>query len=291
MNSTEEIKFKCSKAGLVAGIILMTIGLFVEAIIMTDTEETGVAFWVGALLSSIFPMFMILIGIMVIKEHFANGRKLRETLERYGEANLIAHMRSNTVGIFQKNQYTDKVYFTDRFVIEPTTAIIHYGEISWMYKHITRHKNTSTVYVAFVLIDGTKHFLCDYAEDSDITSIMQTCQRYNPNIIFGYSKETEALHEQNVKRYKSGLMPLAHVQVPVEVMERSNRYEEGKKNVTMGIVSLVSTLIGIVLCMSLMGDLMEGLGRIVILVIAIPGVVIGVLSLLSGLDKISKSKK
>lgn len=204
--NTEEIKIKHSKVALVVGIIFIAIAVIVEIAMLTDYIEADSGKIGGFIIASIFTAgILALIGIVALVDFVKNGKRMSDILAKYGEANIIAHIRQNTIGVFQKNQHTDKVYFTDTFVIEPTTAIIHYSEISWMYKHTTRYKNAVRVTIAFVLLDGSKFLLCDYADDQDIASIMRTCQQHNPKIILGYSKEAEEQHNMKVKRFKSGL--------------------------------------------------------------------------------------
>ena len=289
--NTEEIKFKQSKALVVVGIILIVIGIFIDVALISDYDERTTSM-VGQVIMCIVAFAIpVLIGVALIMQHIKEGKRMKNVLSRYGEANLIAHIRQSTIGVFQKHQYSDKVYFTDRFVVEPTTAIIDYKEISWMYKHVTHYKNSSTVSIAFALLDGTKFFLCDNADDNDIAGVMQTCQRYNPNIIFGYSKETEAMHELNVKRFKSGLTQIAHAPISAQEMERSNTYERGKKQAINGAITLVCTLIGVLVCALVLDMAFRDTGDIFLVIVAVPGVAVGVSLLVSGLDKMKNNNK
>lgn len=289
--NTDEIKFKQSKALVVVGVALILIGIFINISLIAAYDERTTSMLGQVIMCIVALVIPLFIGILLIKEYIKNGRRMKDILERYGEANILAHIRQNTIGVFQKNQYSDKVYFTDRFVVEPDTAIIDYKEISWMYKHVTHYKNSTTVSIAFALLDGTKFFLCDNADDNDIAGIMQTCQRYNPNIIFGYSKETEAMHEFNVKRYKSGLTQIAHTPISSQEMERSNTYEAGKKQALGGLYTLLCTLAGVLVCVFALDHVIRGSGEIITVIVAIPGVAVGVCMLVSGIEKMQNNKK
>ncbi len=288
--NNEEIKIKQSKATLIVGIILLCIFTMIEIAMLSECIEGENSFWAFFFSSLMAGLFFALTGVICIYSYIKNGKRMRNILARYGEANIINHIHQNTIGVFQKNQYMDKVYFTDTFVIEPSTAIIHYSEISWMYKHITRHKNTSSVSVAFALLDGTIFHICDYADDNDIANIMATCQRYNPNIIFGYSKETEAQHNFNVQRYKSGLGQIAHAPIAADTMQRSNSYAAGKRLFISGLTTLIGGFLSAILCMFAFDDLFDNTGVWLVFVIMIPVVIIGVSFSVSGWEKMQNTK-
>lgn len=203
--NNDEIKLKSSKMPLIIGIIALGIWLLVEGMLLKDVLA-GESSWVVMAVSSIYPSIILgVIGVVLIMDYFKKDKKMRTILEKYGETNLVSHVHQDTIKIFQKRPYDDWVYFTNKFVVGPSTAIIPYGEISWMYKSTTRHKNTSSVSIAFVLLDGTTYYLCDNPDDADIEDIMNLCRQYNPNIVFGYTKEAQAQHDMNVKRYKNGM--------------------------------------------------------------------------------------
>ncbi len=288
---TDDIRIKNSKVGLVIGIVFFTLALGLLIILLGVFSEDDSSL-VGQILSCILaPGFFVMLGSVGINDYIRNGRRMRLVLSRYGELNIINHIRSNTIGVFQKNQYSDKVYFTDRFVAQPNQAIIEYGEIIWMYKYVRNNNGFVKTYLTFGLLDGSKHYLCSNADDNDIRGIVQTCMRYNPNIVVGYSRETEQRFKENVKRVKNGMLPISNAPISSAEMIRSNNYENGKSRMKLGGTILGGELLITGILSIGFGVTSSDIWPIMLLIIAVPGIIVGVSLMVSGYDKMSKFKK
>ena len=159
------------------------------------------------LVGSFFSFIPAYIGIGLLKEYKKASQVIRNKVKKYGEQNLLSHIRKSTVGMYKNNAIDGcTVYFTDKFVIDCTTVIIDYNEISLMYKHVSSVLNNGVPvsYIRFELLDGSRWILCRYIKDEEITNYMQLCYQHNPKIMFGYTKENIAKHKERVKQYKSG---------------------------------------------------------------------------------------
>lgn len=207
MNNQQEIKFKSKKTPLVVGIIMLIIiaPVFLFAFYSLFSPEYAtdekIAFIAAFIFIGFIPGFF---AVMSIISYFTNGKRIREGLAKYGEDKLIANIRNNTVSEFKEPLSGHKIYFTDKFVIDPGETIIDYNEISLMYKHVQRSKYGSSSYISFELLDGSSWLLCKNINDEMITNYMQLCFQHNQKIMFGYTKENLAKHKDRVKQYKDG---------------------------------------------------------------------------------------
>lgn len=288
----EEIKIKQSKVLLIFGIIMLgiaakmaytAIGVFVES----GRVNLGLVFY------GVIVCVLAVVGIASLYDWHKGTKRMRDMLERYGEDTIIANIRQHSIYVYQENEYADKVYFTDRFVAETTTAIFPYEEISWMYKDITKYQKSgiTRTSLAFALLDGSKFFLCHNVKDKDIEEIMNICQQHNPNIIFGYSPETEKQHEQNVSRYKNGLNQMEHESVPIETMKKSNEYRNGRNKFVNGMIGIVSAILFGLLSAFGLNDVIGGEVQGVMIATM---VVIGMINIYvsaAGLKQMSDAKK
>lgn len=255
--NNEEIKIKNSKILLFVGIVAGVIWLIVEISLFKDVLS-GKYTWGLVIFGSIYSTIVLgTVGTLAISDYIKHGRRMSAILERYGEANIINHIRNNRIRTYKKNELDNKVYFTDTFVAEPSTAIFHYNEISWMYKDVSERRKRTRITIAFKLLDGNTFFLCDGVQDDDITNIMHICQHYNPNIIFGYSKEKEAQHSLNIKRYKEGLSQVSHAPVPIEEMRESNGLSRAKARIIFGISMVTIAVMAIVMWLFVFEDVMD----------------------------------
>lgn len=288
----EEIKIKQSKILLIFGIIMLVIAAKMAQVAISTFMRTGKINF-GLVFYGLMVCVPAIVGVVCIYDWRKSTQRMRDILEKYGEDNIIANIRQHSIYVYQENEYADKVYFTDRFVVEATTAIIPYGEISWMYKDITKYQKSgiTRTSVAFALLDGSKFFLCHNVKDKELEDIMYICQQHNPNIIFGYSPETEKQHEVNVKRYKDGLNQIEHEAVATETMRKSNEYMNGRNKLVNGISGLLcSILLGLLSAFGLNDLIGEEVKGVMIATM----VVLGMISsgvLVTGLKKMKDAKK
>lgn len=208
MENQENIKFKIGKGILLLGIALIVLMLpfpfvFLKLFFEPGIEPIGrvIIFLVGGG----FIFLPVYGGIEAIRTYFKTSHVMHKKLAKYGEENLISNIRNSTVLSYKNVTFGGcKVYFTDKFVIDCTTAIIDYNEISFMYKHVRRVNGAVFSYICFELLDGSQWLLCQNIKDEEITNYMQLCYQHNPKIMFGYTKENIAKHKERVKQYKSG---------------------------------------------------------------------------------------
>lgn len=169
------------------------------------------------LIGSTFIFIIIYGAIYNINSYFKTSNMMRKKIVKYGEQNLISNIRNSTVNLYKKVAPGGcEVYFTDKFVIDCTKAIIDYNEISLMYKHISLVNHVHISSVCFELLDGSKWLLCRYIKDEEIKNYMQLCYQHNPKIMFGYTKENFVKHKEKVKQYKSGSIVLPEIILETE---------------------------------------------------------------------------
>lgn len=197
----KEIVFKNKTWSLVLGIgLLLLLSPFsitgVSFIVSPETELASkiIIVVVGGML-----LFMpVAMAVLCIIDYFEVRKKLQARVKKYGKDNLIENIRNHTVSEYSSplGGAENKVYFTDRFIINPAKAIIEYSEISMMYKHVSRVKFGYISSIAFELSDGTSRYLCDFIDDEQIREYMELCHQYNPDIMFGYNKENLKKHKE-----------------------------------------------------------------------------------------------
>lgn len=197
----KEIVFKNKTWSLVLGIgLLLLLSPFsitgVSFIVSPETELASkiIIVVVGGML-----LFMpVAMAVLCIIDYFEVRKKLQARVIKYGKDNLIENIRNHTVSEYSSplGGAENKVYFTDRFIINPAKAIIEYSEISMMYKHVSRVKFGYISSIAFELSDGTSRYLCDFIDDEQIREYMELCHQYNPDIMFGYNKENLKKHKE-----------------------------------------------------------------------------------------------
>ncbi len=204
----KEIVFKNKIWSLVLGIvILLLLSPFVitgvSFLVLPETEfaDKIIIVVVGGML-----LFMpVAMAVLCIIDYFEVRKKLQARVKKYGKDNLIENIRNHTVSEYSSplGGAENKVYFTDRFIINPAKAIIEYSEISMMYKHVSRVKFGYVSSIAFELSDGTSRYLCDFIDDEQIREYMELCHQYNPDIMFGYNKENLKKHKEQKNSSKN----------------------------------------------------------------------------------------
>lgn len=219
MNNGNEIKFKSSKITLILGLFLLIFAAILEvAAIQLWQEEgmDGIIAFVG--ISVCFTGVMVIVGCCAIYTYFANGKTIQKALKKYGKENIIRNINQATIRKFQNPLTGTTVYFTDKFVIQPSEGIIDYNEISMMYKNERKNRYARISSIAFSLLNGKTYILCDNVEDAEIMNIMQLCYQHNSKILFGLTKENKAVHKERVERFKSGGSNLPEIRFESDVM-------------------------------------------------------------------------
>ncbi len=197
----KEIKFKSRKWPLVLGIVLIILLIPLLCVFVSflfDPEIEVIGKIITVVVCGMFVIIPIICGFLAIKSYFDNGKRIREGLAKYGKDNLLKNMQDNTISV-----YKNKVYFTDRLIIDPGQTIIDYNEISLMYKHVSRSRYGAVASIDFELLDGSSWLLCSGIEDRQIQEYMQLCYQHNPQIMFGYTKENLERNKERVKKYKN----------------------------------------------------------------------------------------
>lgn len=197
----KEIVFKNKIWSLVLGIVIL--------LLLSPFVITGVSFLVSPETEFASKIIIVVVGgmllfmpvamaVLCIIDYFEVRKKLQARVKKYGKDNLIENIRNHTVSEYSSplGGAENKVYFTDRFIINPAKAIIEYSEISMMYKHVSRVKFGYVSSIAFELSDGTSRYLCDFIDDAQIREYMELCHQYNPDILFGYNKENLKKHKE-----------------------------------------------------------------------------------------------
>lgn len=197
----KEIKFKSKKWPLVLGSVLIILLIpllctFVSFLFDPEIEVIGKI--ITVIVGGMFVVLPIICGILAIKSYFDNGKRIREGLAKYGKENLLKNIQDNTI-----STYKNKVYLTDKLIVDPGQTIIDYNEISLMYKHVSRSRYGAVASIDFELLDGSSWFLCSGIEDQQIQEFMQLCYQHNPKIMFGYTKENLERNKERVTKYKN----------------------------------------------------------------------------------------
>lgn len=214
----EKITFKTSKVSLVLGIALLIVMIplwvtFVSLFFMPEMNMVGAI--IAILVGSMFLGLPTYGGIAAIAGYFKSGAKLRQAVKRYGKENLCNHIREHSISVYSTPVIGSKVYFTDKFVIDPGTVVIDYNEIVLMYKHIHRSNAGAVSSVCFQLLDGTGWYLCKSIKDEEIQEYMQLCFQHNPKIMLGYTNENLERSKELTKQFKKG-----EISVPELVIDK-----------------------------------------------------------------------
>lgn len=197
----KEIVFKNKTWSLVLGIglLLLLSPFIITGVSFIVSPETELASKIVIVVVGGMLLFMpVAMAVLCIIDYFEVRKKLQARVIKYGKDNLIENIRNHTVSEYSSplGGAENKVYFTDRFIINPAKAIIEYSEISMMYKHVSRVKFGYISSIAFELSDGTSRYLCDFIDDEQIREYMELCHQYNPDIMFGYNKENLKKHKE-----------------------------------------------------------------------------------------------
>ena len=197
------IRFNVRTTDLVAGILLISIAFIIEIPVLFGMMSEGRDGIIAIILVTVFVNgFLVTVGVLSILRYCKNKRYLEKSLAKFGENNIIANIQQATQYAYQYRFSGKWAYFTNRLIVDPSTAIIDYNEISMMYKYIRTSRYGRVSYIAFAMLDGYTHYLCDYIDDAKITHIMKLCYHYNPRILMGMTRENREKHKNNVEYYK-----------------------------------------------------------------------------------------
>lgn len=266
----KEITFKSKKWPLFLGIAMIVViqiplsCLFVYFMFFSDMETMEKV--IGGIVGGTFLIIWLICAILVIQSYFETGKKIRGSLKKYGEKNLLKNIQEQTVCVYRSPFMISNqgVYFTDRFVIDPGEGIFEYTDISLMYKHVIKNSSAGvlTPGINFELLDGSTYFLCRYIEDKQIHEYMQVCYQHNPQILIGYTKENLDCHKERlnappgkvsreegvVSAVEENKISPQQSEVPVLEMPKQwtpegRKLEMGKRMYHMGILSVVLLVI------------------------------------------------
>lgn len=232
----KKIFFKTSKVMLILGIILLILmtplwGTFISIFFEQDVEP--VAAIIIGLLGFMLLSFPTLGGVMAIADYFKGREKLRLAVQKYGKENLIKHIQEHSVSVYNTPMNGAKVYFTDKLVIDPGTAIIDYNEIVLMYKHVNRSRIGVASSVCFQLLDGTGLYLCKCIKDEEIQEYMQLCIQHNPKIMLGNTNENLRRSKELTKQFKSGEITVPELNIDRLNEAMSDSKEELEKSICL----------------------------------------------------------
>ena len=188
---TDEIKIKYKKTNLICGIIFIISAVISLVVFFCNYSKyvTGIIELVCFIIVCILFSGLLFFGtgIFLIRKYNINNRKFKNMLNAYGEANIVEEIKHRTIAVFQSNQTNPKVYFTDRFIVEPSYAVIKYDEVNRI--HVEMGRRLSLI---FCLSDGIEYNLCYNIKPEEVNDIVQICLNHNRNIIFDglYSDDT-----------------------------------------------------------------------------------------------------
>ncbi len=187
----KEIQFKSKISSLVAGVLLILIAIVTEIALVQGFREDGRDGIIAIVILSIFFTGVIAImGIGSICSYFANGKHLRQALKKYGKETIITSIKDRTLHTFRNPLTNHKVYFTDRFVVDPGEGIIEYKDIKQIYKYVQRSRRARITFIAFESHSGETFYLCKFVKDEEIMQIAQLCYEHNSQIQVTLGNET-----------------------------------------------------------------------------------------------------
>lgn len=229
----KEIVFKNKTWSLVLGIGLLFLlsPFIITGVSFLVSPETELASKIIIVVVGGMLLFMpVAMAVLCIIDYFEVRKKLQARVIKYGKDNLIENIRNHTVSEYSSplGGAENKVYFTDRFIINPAKAIIEYSEISMLYKHVSRVKFGYVSSIAFELSDGTSRYLCDFIDDEQIREYMELCHQYNPDILFGYNKENLKKHKEQKNSPKN--FPATEKSDSDKKNPATEKSDSGKKN-------------------------------------------------------------
>ncbi len=187
----QKIVFKSNLVLLLAGILFIFVAAIVEVALIQGFREEGRDGVIAiVILSVLFTGAMAILGVSWICGYFINGKNLRNALKLYGKDNIILNIETDTKHTFRNPLTNHRVYFTNRFVVDPREAIIEYKDIKQIYKYVQRAHRTRIPTIAFQLHSGRTLYLCNFVEDGEIMEIAQLCYEHNPQIVVNLGNET-----------------------------------------------------------------------------------------------------
>ncbi len=187
----KKIVFKSNLLLLLAGILFIFFAAIVEVALIQGFREDGRDGIIAIVILSIFfTGGMLVLGIGSISSYFVTGKYLREALRKYGKETIISGVENGTIYTFRNPLTNHRVYFTNRFVVDPREAIIEYKDIKQIYKYVQRAHRTRIPSIAFQLHSGHTFYLCKVVGDDEIMKIAQLCYEHNPQIVVNLGNET-----------------------------------------------------------------------------------------------------
>lgn len=194
------IDLKPKSTNLIIGIFMLAFGGIMElSLLSADMDNKIIALIIA---NVIFILPIMFYGYGYVACHFQYKKAINAAFEKYGEANILDNMSRSTI-ILHKEYKTNKLlFFTDKFIIQPKTAIFTYDEISWMYKSETTTKYGTYPSLTFEMLDGRVYSFCKYINDDEINNYMNFCYGLNQNIIFGHSDENQKIQRSREEEWK-----------------------------------------------------------------------------------------
>nr|MBP3598123.1 hypothetical protein [Eubacterium sp.] len=187
----QKIMFKSKTSSLLVGILFVFLAVIVEVALIQGFREDGRDGIIAIVILSIFfTGGMLVLGIGSISSYFVTGKYLREALRKYGKETIISNIEEGTIHTFRNPLTNHRVYFTNRFVVDPGEAIIEYKDIKQIYKYVQRAHRTRIPSIAFQLHSGHTFYLCKVVGDDEIMKIAQLCYEHNPQIVVNLGNET-----------------------------------------------------------------------------------------------------
>ena len=180
IKQTETIRIKQSKAGLFGGLFFILVAVIMNVCLVCIDGGPPI---IVVLIGMVFIWgYFGLIGGHLLYSYFKLGQGLRAAIKRYGDDYLIAHIKQSAVKKYSNFMPGTTVYFTDRFVIAPGSAVFEYSSIGRMYKQMDYSGKVATSCLTFEISDGPDVVLCHGITDAEIIEVMQLCQRYNKSL-------------------------------------------------------------------------------------------------------------
>lgn len=199
------MKFKSKKRKIVQGLFLFGTAVLFESVFVEILLPEGRNGIIALVLSTIFfSGFLALGGIFCFIEYYKSAKGLKKALKKYGKDTIIDEVERNTLIEYKEPILGEKVYFTNRFIVDRRTIVIDYHEISMVYKDIIKQGDARISCITFALLNGNKYYLCKFVDEEKIMQMFQLCYDRNPQLLIGNNKENQKLHKENVKAYKKG---------------------------------------------------------------------------------------
>ncbi len=139
-----------------------------------------------------------------LKEYYDIWHDEAHIMNRFSREEIKAHL--STCSRYKYRIGNSNIYFSNCMMGILGKFVIAYDDISMVHVSVCKSRYVNLYMLNICLLNGRKYKFELSLKQEHLLKMVHFLYHFNPKILFGYTKNNQKMHNEQVKRYKAGLI-------------------------------------------------------------------------------------